>query len=83
MSKLQRLLKVRRTAKGMTQRQAAAEVGVSRTSWNHWETGRAVPSAEHVPALAVFLSRNPADPAEIADTANKLGDMVVAEEVTA
>jgi transcriptional regulator with XRE-family HTH domain len=41
-----------RTAAGLTQRQLAARLGVSKMSPYHWESGRNEPSARQLRALA-------------------------------
>lgn len=57
-------LRVARRIKGITQREAAREINVTRTTWNHWETGRALPSSVNVPALAAWLGIATGDLAE-------------------
>ena len=51
-------IKVARMSLGITQRRLAEIVGVSRTTVNHWETGRFTPSAEYMPKLASAFGRD-------------------------
>lgn len=46
-----------RVASGARQSDVAGEVGVSRSAIGHWETGTAVPSAEHALAYGRLLAR--------------------------
>jgi DNA-binding XRE family transcriptional regulator len=49
--------KAARIASGARQSDVAGEIGVSRSAVGHWETGRAVPSAEHALAYGRLLAR--------------------------
>lgn len=45
----------RRTA-GLTQTQAANQIGVTRVTWSAWETGRTTPSPTHLQALTATFN---------------------------
>jgi DNA-binding XRE family transcriptional regulator len=47
--------RARRIAVGARQSDVAEALGVSRSAVGHWETGRAVPSAEHALAYGRLL----------------------------
>lgn len=49
-------IKERREALGLTQAQLADRMGVTTTAVRKWETGRALPSADKLPALADLLN---------------------------
>lgn len=49
--------KAARIAAGARQSDVAGEIGVSRSAVGHWETGKAVPSAEHALAYGKLLAR--------------------------
>src|SRR5262245_58497150 len=44
-------LRAWREANGLTQREAAAEVGVSQPTWSEWEAGRSKPDIDSVARL--------------------------------
>lgn len=48
-------IKNRREALGLSVAEAAAALGVTRQSWNNWETGRCPPSSYYLPAMAELL----------------------------
>jgi ribosome-binding protein aMBF1 (putative translation factor) len=54
-----RRLAARRAARAMTQRQLAAEMGVSQSAINTWENGRALPRWPQIRQLASLLGVNP------------------------
>ena len=47
--------RVRRWSRGLEQREAAAEIGVSIATYRGWETNRYEPDLRHVPAAIRFL----------------------------
>ncbi len=50
-----RTLRQLRTARGLTQQEAAAAMGVIQASYSAWETGRSFPAIERLPSLARML----------------------------
>ncbi len=50
-----RLLRRRRCLQNLKLEAAARGLGVSVSAWNHWETGRRVPSLSNLFAIADFL----------------------------
>jgi transcriptional regulator with XRE-family HTH domain len=44
-----------RIKQGITQQQAAEQLGVTRGHWANYETGGRIPLPDHVPAMAKFL----------------------------
>lgn len=60
-------LEARRTQLGLTQTQAAAKVGVSRTTWDNWVTGKVVPAVQNHAAIAAFCLWEPDSVADVLD----------------
>ena len=48
-------IKARRKALGLGVAEAAAELGVTRQSWNNWESGRSLAGSYYLPAMAEIL----------------------------
>lgn len=48
-------IKSARLRQGISQANAAAEIGVQRLQWVHWEAGRIAPSDENRPKVAALL----------------------------
>lgn len=48
-------LKELRTEKGLSQKQLAAETGLSKSAIAYWETGQRIPNAQAVVILARFF----------------------------
>ena len=48
-------IKAARNAKGLSQEQLGAKLGVSFQAVSTWETGKNIPDAEHLPVLAKEL----------------------------
>jgi transcriptional regulator with XRE-family HTH domain len=49
------LLRSQRESRGLTQAEAAAEIGTSQATLNRWEMNRAIPLAEYYRELMRFL----------------------------
>jgi transcriptional regulator with XRE-family HTH domain len=54
----------RRLVLKLLQRQAAAQIGVDKTSIANWESNRTKPGVEYMPAIIRFLGYNPLPPAD-------------------
>ena len=48
-------LRQRRWNRGLEQRDAAAEIGVSVATYRNWEVNRFIPTVKHLPATIAFL----------------------------
>ncbi|MEM7577275.1 MAG: helix-turn-helix transcriptional regulator [Planctomycetota bacterium] len=55
-------LKAARLDRGLTQREVAALLGVSKPTLGNWETGFCVPAVRALPAIVSFLGFNPTPP---------------------
>jgi transcriptional regulator with XRE-family HTH domain len=53
--RLSRTLRAWRKKKGLKIAAAAAELGVSPSTWGHWETGKKFPAAKHLTLLALYI----------------------------
>jgi transcriptional regulator with XRE-family HTH domain len=54
-----RRLKAERTRRGLTQREAAEQIGVPVTSWARWERGEVRPQGLNLRAVHEWLARKP------------------------
>ena len=52
-------LKSWREAKGLSQNEAAAKIGVTKQCWQLWESGRRTPDGPHVRSLAKLTGVDP------------------------